>query len=127
MWSRSNGKLTISNYPTYLKPPYFCKFCVAFFIIGWANISAKLKRGQPNGGAKCRWGRLKLATFENVDRRKRCQLSSVASLITLSVRLSLQHGCLDAACRAASSASVKATFHYAILVADLVCDLIVDL
>jgi len=27
------------------------------------KILAKLKQGHPNGGAKCRWGRLKLATF----------------------------------------------------------------
>jgi len=28
------------------------------------KISAKHKWGLPNGGAKCRWGRLKLATFD---------------------------------------------------------------
>ena len=28
------------------------------------KISAKLKRGHPNSGARCRWGRLQLATFD---------------------------------------------------------------
>jgi len=28
------------------------------------KISAKLKRGHPNGGAKCRWSRITLATFD---------------------------------------------------------------
>jgi len=51
------------------------------------KISAKLKWGHHNGGAECRWCKWKLATstnnslwLENVDWRKRCRLSSVASL-----------------------------------------------
>jgi len=28
----------------------------------------KLKRRHPNGGAKCRWGRLRLATFDKITR-----------------------------------------------------------
>jgi len=51
------------------------------------KISAKFKRGHPNGGAKCSWGRLKSATFDKllaITRKRRTsqayQLSSVASL-----------------------------------------------
>jgi len=54
----------------------------------WCRRSRQNSNGvTPNGGAKCTYGRLKLATFDkplavaqNVDRRKRCQLSSVGSL-----------------------------------------------
>jgi len=30
------------------------------------NVSAKLKWGRANGGVKCKWGRLKLVTFQQI-------------------------------------------------------------
>ena len=48
-----------------------------------SKISAKLKRSHPNEGAKCRWGRLKLAAFDSKP-------STVASVV-ISVRSQVYH------------------------------------
>jgi len=68
------------------------------------KILAKLKQGQStNGGAKCRLGRLKFATFDKT--RYNSKTSTVASVLNLvqsqvyhtEVHLCLQHVCRDAA------------------------------
>jgi len=54
-----------------------------------SKISAKLKRRNLNGGAKCRWCRSKLATFGQITRYN-SKTSTVASVVNL-VRSQVNH------------------------------------